>query len=84
MEAETFVPCTKELSHGSEWLVYHKDNTYLFWTKKNIHTIKIVTQKKTHYQLAVYSTLHPEGEAIKCTASAEQMEELKNWLAAQI
>jgi hypothetical protein len=80
MESEHFIPCAKELSYGQEWLVYHKENTYLFWTKKNIHEIKVVSQKHNRCVLAVYSTLHPEGEAIHCSYDEASMNDLKEWL----
>jgi hypothetical protein len=82
MESETFVPCAKELSHGREWLVYHKENTYLFWTKKMIREIKIVSQKRNRCTLAVYSNLHPEGEAISCSYDEEALQELKAWITS--
>lgn len=82
MEAENFIPCAKELAYGNEWLVYHHDNTYLFWTKKNIHEIRVLSQKKNHYQIAVYSTLHPEGERISCTGTEEDLNGLKQWMAS--
>jgi hypothetical protein len=82
LENESFTSCAKELSYGKEWLVYHHENTYLFWTKKNIHQIKVISQKKNHLQLAVYSTLHPEGESIRCTAGAETADALQKWLSS--
>jgi hypothetical protein len=82
LESETFTPCAKELSYGSEWLVYHKENTYLFWTKKNIHQIKLVSQKRNRCVLAIYSTLHPEGEAVKCSYDEASMDSLRQWLSS--
>lgn len=79
IENEILTPCAKELSYGSEWLIYHHDNTYLFWTKKNIQQIKVISQKKNHCVLAVYSTLHPEGEGLKCTAEPQAVEALLQW-----
>ena len=84
MESEDFTSCAKELSFGSQWLVYHKENTYLFWTRKNIHQIKVVSEKKNSFVLAVYSTLHPEGEALKCTGNRESLESLNTWLHAEM
>jgi hypothetical protein len=82
LESESFTACAKELSYGKEWLVYHHENTYLFWAKKNIHAIKVLSQKKNHLRLAVYSTLHPEGEAIRCTGGSETAETLQKWLSS--
>lgn len=82
MESETFVPCAAELSHGKEWLVYHKENTYLFWTKKMIREIKMLSQERTRCELAVYSSLHPEGEAIYCSYDKEALQELKEWITS--
>lgn len=84
LESETFTACTKELSHGNEWLVYHRNNTYLFWTKKNIQNVKVLNEKPRSFTLAVYSTIHPEGESVTCTGKKDAMVELNNWLHPQM
>lgn len=66
LEEDSYMKLAKQLYVGKEWMIYHHQTTYLFFSKQDI-TNMTYTTKGRKLILAIYTTLHPEGEAITLT-----------------
>ncbi len=73
LDDQVYTKVSNELCYGSEWLVYHKGNTYLVWTKDTITSIEIVKSKKLYDKgtVIIHSELNENGEAVPFKNSTE-------------